>query len=168
MTALPSYLNVHPPADPPPLPYPPPSAHMHLLVSGSEEIRISMIMTQMKVLEMATGHNTSFSMLIKKLIGNRLVCFSRPSFFLCTMGLLWRIEKAIFQRHDRENLHLSYWCIYQFSDTPNFSPFHTSWQKHFTIWWRCLFTFLTKAPGYTVPSFMSSQFMWVRTIFPSY
>lgn len=69
MTVLLSYLNVHPPADPPP------SAHSHLLLSGSEEITISVIIVEMKVLELITGHHTSISMLIKKLIGNRLVWF---------------------------------------------------------------------------------------------
>lgn len=35
-----------------------------------------MIMTVMKVLELITGHNTSFSVLIRKLIGNKLLCIS--------------------------------------------------------------------------------------------
>lgn len=107
MTAFPSYLNVHPPADPPRplLPCPPPSAHIHLLVSGSEEITISVIMTHMKLLKLITGHNTSFSALIRKLIGNRLVCFSPLDFFsLYTVGLLRQIEKVIFQHAAEENL----------------------------------------------------------------
>lgn len=33
-------------------------------------------MTQIKLFRLITGHNTSFSALIRKLIGNRLVCFS--------------------------------------------------------------------------------------------
>lgn len=117
MTALPSYLNVHPPADPSlPSPSPPPSAHFHLLVSGSEEITISMIMTQMELLKLITGHNTSFSALIRKLIGNRLVCFSRSTFPLCTVGLLRQIEKAIFQHADEKNLppNLLFFKMYLF------------------------------------------------------
>lgn len=86
-----SYLNVHPPAD-----LPPPPTHFHLLASGSEEITISVLMTRMKVLELITGHNTSFSALIRKLIGNRLVCFSRYNFSLRTEGLIRRTEQAIF------------------------------------------------------------------------
>lgn len=108
MTVFPSYLNVHPPADPPRhlLPCPPPPAHIHLLVSGSEEITISVIMARMKLLKLITGHNTSFSALIRKLIGNRLVCFSPLDFFppLYTVGLLRQREKAIFQHADEGNL----------------------------------------------------------------
>ncbi len=63
-----------------------------------------MIMTQMKLLKLITGHNTSFSALIRKLIGNRLVCFSRSTFPLHSVGLLRQIEKAMFQHGDEGNL----------------------------------------------------------------
>lgn len=63
-----------------------------------------MIMTQMKLLKLITGYNTSFSVLIRKLIGNRLVCFSRSTFPLYTVGLLRQIEKAMIQHGDEENL----------------------------------------------------------------
>lgn len=130
MTALPSYLNVQPLADPP-HPSPPPSAHFHLLVSGWQEITISMIMTQMKLLKLITGHNTSFSALIRKLIGNRLVCFSRSTFPLYTVGLIRQIEKAIFQHGDEKKLppNLLLLLIYLFNDTPHLSSL--SCQKYF-------------------------------------
>lgn len=47
-----------------------------------------MIMTQMKLLRLIAGHNTSFSALIRKLIGNRLVCFSSLDFLLLHCGLI--------------------------------------------------------------------------------
>lgn len=55
-----------------PLTLPPP----HLLPSRCKEITISMIMTQTDLLELIAGHNTSFSAVIRKLIGNRLACFT--------------------------------------------------------------------------------------------
>lgn len=135
MAQLPSYLNVHPPPDPTlPLLTPPILSSvcpLPLAGAGLEEITISMIMTQMKLLKLITGHNTSFSALIRKLIGNRLVCFSRSTFPLHTVGLLRQIEKVIFQLGYEENLppnllvfYLSYLFIYLFSVVPHFSFEH--------------------------------------------
>lgn len=57
-------------------------------------------MTQIKLLKLITGHNTSFSALIRRLIGNRLACFSRSTFPLC----IWRtIQKVTFQHRWDEN-----------------------------------------------------------------
>lgn len=74
MTLLPSYLNVHLPFDPPIL-----SSPLLLLLlfdTHSQEIAISILMTGMKLLKLITGLNTSFSVLIRKLIAERLVAFS--------------------------------------------------------------------------------------------
>lgn len=67
---------------------PTPSHHIHLLLSRCKEITISMIMTQTNLLKLITGHNTSFSVLIRKLIGNRLVCFPRSTFLPPHCGLV--------------------------------------------------------------------------------
>lgn len=56
---------------------PPPPPSLHLLPSRCKEITISTIVTQTDLLELIAGHNTSFSMVIRKLIGNRLACFTR-------------------------------------------------------------------------------------------
>lgn len=95
MTPLLSYLNVHPPADhsPPLLPSP----HVHS-VSGLGEITISMIMTRVKLLKLITGHNTSFCVLIRGLIGNRLACFSHSTFPPSTRGLIKRGRKGNISR----------------------------------------------------------------------
>lgn len=52
-----------------------------------------MIMTVMKVLELITGHNTSFSALIRKLIGNKLLCISKLWDFLHNVWLSFRARK---------------------------------------------------------------------------
>ena len=115
MTPLLSYLNVHPPAV-----YTPPTPSfsicpLPLAGSGEGEITISMIMTQIKLLKLITGHNTSFSVLIRKLIGNRLVCFCHSTFPLLHGGLIKRGRKrVIFQHRDEDNLPPN--SLYLFTD----------------------------------------------------
>lgn len=84
MTAPLSYINVHPPADPPPPPLLCPHPPAAVWLWGN----YNMIMTGTKALELITGHNTSFSALIRRLIGNRFACF--PPLLLSRHAAEWR------------------------------------------------------------------------------
>lgn len=75
MTAPLSYIKVHPPADPPPPPPPPPLLCPHPPAAIWLWGNYNGIMSGIKALELITGHNTSFSALIRRLIGNRFACF---------------------------------------------------------------------------------------------
>lgn len=102
---LTSILQADPPSlhqSSPPLPFS--ICPLPLAGCGLQEITISMIMTQIKLLKLITGHNTSFSVLIRRLIGNRLVYFSRSTFPLCMVGVLRQNQKVIFQHWRGENL----------------------------------------------------------------